>query len=87
MKPYIVLQAFKGSQTGNDGPFHFEPGEPVMLSDHLAEVALKEGYVKPAEEAIAMVPTVVADMPESREMKVTGPEETKPKKAGKTKAA
>jgi hypothetical protein len=48
MKPYRILKTFKGSQTGLDGPYLFTEGTVAELSDHLAQVMLRAGYVKPA---------------------------------------
>lgn len=76
-KPYKVLKDFAGSQTGNDGPHRFLAGTAAGLTDHLAEVALKEGYVEPADGTEPARPSAPA---EGRETKVTGPEETKPAK-------
>lgn len=78
MKLYTVLTTFRGSQTGNDGPFTFTKGEEVRLSDHLAELALKEKWVTPALEK---------PKPESRETKIDTPEETKPEKPAAKKTA
>lgn len=89
MKPYRILRDFAGSQTGNDGPFYFRKDEIANLSDHLAEVVLKEGWVEPFRPDTITGgphPKLVPDpgapnvlvTTENRETKVTGPEETKP---------
>lgn len=70
MKPHSITKTFQGSQTGTDGPFTFEAGSVADLSDSLAEIAVKEGWAKPAKV-------------EDRETKVVEPEETKPAKKGK----
>jgi hypothetical protein len=102
MKPYHILKDFKGTQTGLGDGEHFAAGTTSMLSDHLAEVALKAGYVKPAEpDALEGGPhpelnadpdapdELVEGTADDRETKVTEPEETKPGKvkAKKDKAA
>lgn len=95
MKPHRILKDFKGSQTGNDGPFAFVKGNVADLSDSLAAVAVKEGWAEPAEPKAAPVPAAkvpaedaeavtVDDTPvpsEPIETKVIEPEETKPAKA------
>ncbi len=78
MKPHHILKKFKGTQTGHGDGEVFEPGpEPVMLSDSLAEVAVKAGFAKPHHSSAKA---------EDRETKVVEPEEAKddvPKKKKK----
>lgn len=100
MKPYRILKTFKGSQTGNDGPFHFEAGTTAMLSDHLAEVVLKAGWVELVAGQVTnqSAPLLARmrnqeDSPEvpnpdeiqARETKVEEVAETKPAPAAKKK--
>lgn len=95
MKPHHILKDFNGSQDGFD--FNsFKAGTVAALSDHLAPIAVKEGWAKPAEaEALKEGPHPKLDadedapavLAEDRETKVEEPEETKPsaKKPGKKK--
>ena len=48
MKPYHILRAFDGSQSGNDKQ-SFVAGTVDQLSDSLATIAVKEGWVKAVE--------------------------------------
>lgn len=72
MKSYKILKSFPGNQTGYGETVTFLEGHTVPLSDSLAEVALKEGWVE-----LADAPATDAA---GRETKVTAPEETKPAK-------
>lgn len=70
MKHYRILKTFKGNQTGNGETQEFMADTVALLSDSLAEVVVKEGW---AELALPKEPPA-----ETRETKVTGPDETKP---------
>lgn len=84
MKTYDILKDFTGSQTGNDGPFQFTAGTQAELSNHLAEVAVKEKWATLAEPKKVEKPAAPV---ESRETKIEAPEETKPEKPAVKKAA
>jgi hypothetical protein len=71
MKPHRIIKKFKGTQTGHGDGEVFEPGpEPVLLSDSLAETAVKAGFAKPHVDH-------AASPAESRETKVVAPDEVK----------
>lgn len=83
MKPYRILKDFAGNQTGNGQTEYFKAGTVRDLTDHLAEVVLKEKWVEPVA---AQVPAPPQDPvievegilhAEARETKVVEPEETK----------
>ena len=61
MKPYRILRTFAGNQTGNGETEHFMEGTVRNLTDHLAEVVLKEGWVKQASSS-EYLETVTADV-------------------------
>lgn len=75
MKHYKVLEQFNGSQEGYTEPQTFLKGEVYALTEHLAEVALKYGYV---EE----VASIVAERRETKEVKIEAAE-VKPAKKKK----
>lgn len=69
MKKYIVINNFKGSQLGYGGITEFKAGEIALITDYLAEVALKSRDIKPYVEK---------EIPEaSREKKIKQPKEKK----------
>jgi hypothetical protein len=76
MKLYVVLKPFKGSQTGHDVQAFTPDDKPIHISDALAAIALKEGWITPYE------PVTPA---EARDTKVIEPKETKPVKAKTSK--
>jgi hypothetical protein len=65
MKPHRILKSFKGSHEGHITHL-FEADTVAPLSDSLAAIVVKEGWAEPEESPA-----------EEREMKVTGPDETK----------
>jgi hypothetical protein len=87
MKLYDILKDFNGSQTGHDFQA-FKAGTTANLSDSLAAIAVKEGWVKPIAVGgiVPMAkPVLVGETPseqtvpaDDRETKVTAPEESKP---------
>ena len=94
MKPYRILRTFLGNQTGNGPTEKFTEGSTAMLSDSLAEVVLKEGWVEPVSPKAALAKVQGLDKPvpegklkedlenpaELRETKVIEAAETKPAK-------
>lgn len=71
MKPYRIIKKFKGTQTGHGDGEVFEPSpDPVLLSDSLAEVAVRAGLAKPLIGH-------TASPAESRETKVITPDDVK----------
>jgi hypothetical protein len=68
MKNYKILKSFHGNQTGFGETVAFVEGETSQISDALAEVALKEGWIE-----LADAPAVTG-----MQTKVTNPTDTKP---------
>lgn len=99
MKPYLIVKSFHGSQDGLTTD-SFVAGSTVELSDDLAAIVLKEGWVEPVATDPVLEPEPepesapqeededdTATAVEERETKVDGPEETKPvKPTGRKKA-
>jgi hypothetical protein len=91
MKPHRILTSFKGNQTGIGETEEFEAGTVRDLSDHLAENVVRAGWAEPlATGDVAPEPDslpFVGETPpeQTRETKVTGPQETKPEKSKKAK--
>lgn len=85
MKPYRIKKAFSGNQTGYGDTEHFVEGTIAQITDTLAEIALKEGWI----EIASIEPRKLSDGEMLEEVeapageyatKVIEPEETKPGK-------
>lgn len=63
MKPYKILQSFKGSQDGIRVE-DFEEGQIKDLSDSLSDIAITEGWAEPASEGDE--PKSIAVAPENK---------------------
>ena len=78
MKTYKVLVDFKGSQNGYSEAVSFIRGGISQISDYLAEVALKEGFIAEISEAGKETPEIAKEIPENkREKKIRKPKEFK----------